>query len=1070
MSNVKMQLNSKIDRVKLYAAGATVSRVAELADRNEVVEIPGLPLALDDSTVRVRVESDSGNIALAAIATDVRIGLGVNSQTETQAFPAEAEISTARTEVQKLEELLTVIDHEITVISRIEIPQRLSGDGEKAPPPSPTMTRMAIANYKNEEICDRMQEQREIREKLRQAQEHFNDLLEKQSRASSAKEARPHELRKIAIIRLTYPEVASNQPLSCQRLILEYFVPGTRWTPTYICRLDTVANTATIAMRALICQKTGEDWNGVSLELSTAEPMMWCDLPELPSLRLGRAQPTPQKSGWRLPPVGAELLFADYDRDRQKQPLFNEEEEEEDSIDRVLDDILESLSSDFSDSDDLDMLFEDSMPSQDLEYELFPPRDPSYASQRWGIVTQDNFSPFVNNLVASGYIDSNRMNEALKQSRQLQKPLPEVLENMTNRKLSPKWLRLYKLQRLFELKAIYAVESLDLESAEIPAEQIVDLMENLIPIQTCRLHRILPLYKTKANPPSLVVGMVDPDKLDALDDLKRMLKPHSLGFQRRVITLEDYQHFLNLYLQEKQAEEAARKKQKQDKANQIDLCLDPNAFASVGLQEVGIMTDDNFDDLELQEAGITTDDDLDDLELVDLCLDPNAFASVGLQEADVEDQDDMDLNKSLQGGYSPPVVKTINQILAKAVSDRVSDIHVEPQQEGVRVLMRKDGVLKEVYQLPLEFRSPLVARFKIIADLDIAQHQQIQEGQFQRIFQGKTIYFALCCLPTQFGEKIIIQICKNFNFVKSLINFDKNLSLILAYNMMEIGAEDDIEKRGKLSILPPQKTYLEILKRQEVDVNFNVMFTVQEAIIKAKECLNQPLPFGGVDVRELAGYFDYVYRGEGRVDVPSDGEFHSVALTAKNTKMGMYYVTVPRKGNHVFRIARLLNPLASPLLNGLVDVYLNGEYLLSTQIKTVPPKGELDLGLGVEQSIKVARNTSYRENWSGHILVGLNEFHHEIKIDLANNLSKPAKIEVRERIPIPAKNAKVDIIIDAVSPPWKKYDQTERNLPIAGGYHWWVNLSPGEEKTLSVTYIVKTATDRELIGGNRREE
>jgi hypothetical protein len=172
--------------------------VAELADRNEVVEIPDLPLALDDSTVRVRVESDSGNSAVAsAIATDVRIGLEVPPQTETQVFPPEAEISTARTEVQQLEELLTVIDHEIKVISQIQIPQRFSGEGEKAPPPSPTMMRMAIANYKNQQIRDRMQEQREIREKLRQAQEHLDDLLQKQLRASSAKEARPHELRKL---------------------------------------------------------------------------------------------------------------------------------------------------------------------------------------------------------------------------------------------------------------------------------------------------------------------------------------------------------------------------------------------------------------------------------------------------------------------------------------------------------------------------------------------------------------------------------------------------------------------------------------------------------------------------------------------------------------------------------------------------------------------------------------------------------------------------------------------------------------------------------------------------------
>jgi hypothetical protein len=53
------------------------------------------------------------------------------------------------------------------------------------------------------------------------------------------------------------------------------------------------------------------------LELSTAQPLAWCELPELPSLRLGRAQPRLKKSGWRLPPVGAEILFEDFDRQKQ---------------------------------------------------------------------------------------------------------------------------------------------------------------------------------------------------------------------------------------------------------------------------------------------------------------------------------------------------------------------------------------------------------------------------------------------------------------------------------------------------------------------------------------------------------------------------------------------------------------------------------------------------------------------------------------------------------------------------------------------------------------------------------
>lgn len=752
------QLNSKIDRVKLYAAGATVSRVAELADRNEVVEIPGLPLALDDSSVRVRVESDSGNSAFAAIATDVRIGLGVPPQTETQAFPLEAEISTARTEVQQLEELLTVIDHEIKVISRIEIPQRFSGEGEKAPPPSPTMMRMAIANYKNQQIRDRTAEQREIREKLRQAQEHLNDLLEKQSRASSAKEARPHELRKIAIIRLTYPEIDSNQPLSCQRLILEYFVPGTRWTPTYIFRLDTVANTATIAMRALICQKTGEDWNGVSLELSTAQPMMWCDLPELPSLRLGRAQPTPQKSGWRLPPVGAELLFEDYDRGFS-QPTLSDQ-------------VIPQIKT------------------------MIPP----------------------------------------------------------------------------------------------PSPMAVSPLEN---------------------------GDFSADEFDLAEE-------------------SEFAEFQEEPLERKPDDRPAKISHKKASTND-------NPF------EMNLLGD--------------------------------------------------------RPDYNPPDVN----MCARPAPSPLS-----------MWKMRRQAKIEDV-------------------EADVLEESYISS-------------------PASLVKESLM-------FEEKKIN-----RLILAYNLMEMPAPDRRDQRGKLSLIQQQETYLEILQTQELIVNFDVIDPVKLAIYQAKQCLNQPLPSGGINVRQVAGSFDYAYPGTGRVDVASDGQFHSVALTGEGTEMEIYYVTVPREAADVFRMAKLRNPLPSPLLTGLTDVYLDGEYLLSTTIKTVPPKGEMDLGLGVEESIKVARNTTYKENRGGNLLVGVNELHHEIKIDLVNNLSKDAKIEVRDRVPIPAKDAKVDVSIDAVSPPWEKYPQTERDLPIEGGYHWWVNLSPGEEKTLAVQYTLKIAVDRELIGGNRREE
>ncbi|MFW5766616.1 MAG: mucoidy inhibitor MuiA family protein, partial [Coleofasciculus sp.] len=307
------QLASKIDKVKVYAAGATVSRIADLHLENgetpEQIEISGLPLALDDSSVRVQVEGNANPV----IPTDIRISLAVSSSQEPPNFPAEEQLHQAKAEVRRIQETIALIDNEISVLKQLHVPNQPEAEPGKAPPPSPLAARLAIANFQDEQIRSRIQERREIQNSLKEAKTHLDELLHKQELASTAQQVKPHELRKTVIISLSYPaEVTVSQ----QRLIVEYFVPGARWTPTYLCRLESSTNTAAIAVRAFLCQRTGEDWSGVRLELSTANPMTWCELPELPSLRLGRTQPVPRKSGWRLPPVGATMLFADYDRQK----------------------------------------------------------------------------------------------------------------------------------------------------------------------------------------------------------------------------------------------------------------------------------------------------------------------------------------------------------------------------------------------------------------------------------------------------------------------------------------------------------------------------------------------------------------------------------------------------------------------------------------------------------------------------------------------------------------------------------------------------------------------------------
>jgi len=189
--SVYAQVTSRIDKVKVYAAGATVTRVADLqlgaGEIPEHVEMAGLPLALDDSSVRVRVEAELD--VSTAIATDVRIGLAVPPRQAVQNSPTDEEVREAKAEVQRMEDAIALIDNEIAILYQLDVPERPDGEEGKAPPPSPLTARLALTNFKDEQVRARIQEKRETKEKLRQAREHLDNLLQKQARASSARKS-----------------------------------------------------------------------------------------------------------------------------------------------------------------------------------------------------------------------------------------------------------------------------------------------------------------------------------------------------------------------------------------------------------------------------------------------------------------------------------------------------------------------------------------------------------------------------------------------------------------------------------------------------------------------------------------------------------------------------------------------------------------------------------------------------------------------------------------------------------------------------------------------------------------
>ena len=107
-----------------------------------------------------------------------------------------------------------------------------------------------------------------------------------------------------------------------------------------------------------------------------------------------------------------------------------------------------------------------------------------------------------------------------------------------------------------------------------------------------------------------------------------------------------------------------------------------------------------------------------------------------------------------------PIVKLVNYIITKAVNERASDIHIEPQENDLRVRFRVDGVLHEVMRSPRSVQASIISRFKIMAEMDIAESRKPQDGHCAVTVGGHKIDFRVSSLPTVYGERVVLRILR----------------------------------------------------------------------------------------------------------------------------------------------------------------------------------------------------------------------------------------------------------------------------------------------------------------------
>ncbi|MFH1765006.1 MAG: type IV-A pilus assembly ATPase PilB [Gemmatimonadota bacterium] len=118
-----------------------------------------------------------------------------------------------------------------------------------------------------------------------------------------------------------------------------------------------------------------------------------------------------------------------------------------------------------------------------------------------------------------------------------------------------------------------------------------------------------------------------------------------------------------------------------------------------------------------------------------------------------------------------PVVKFINGLLTDAVLKGVSDIHIEPYEQEVRIRYRIDGALQEVMKPPMRMKAALTSRLKILADLNIAERRVPQDGRIKLKLKNRVVDFRVSTLPVIFGEKIVLRILDQANLTFDLAEF-----------------------------------------------------------------------------------------------------------------------------------------------------------------------------------------------------------------------------------------------------------------------------------------------------------
>src|SRR6266481_3088438 len=243
----------------------------------------------------------------------------------------------------------------------------------------------------------------------------------------------------------------------------------------------------------------------------------------------------------------------------------------------------------------------------------------------------------------------------------------------------------------------------------------------LLPQSLCILHKVVPIAYVNN---SVTLAMVNPSNLVAFDDVRRYIK--GAVIEPQVCTEEDFKKFMDtvypdlMGLKEEKRDADKRKEDDRERRREEKKKSAPEFQMQ------------NLEDLQNE-----------------------ILSGLEVQQDEEEKSNATDLTTASEDA---PIVRLANNILALAIKKGASDIHIEPQEEGVVLRLRIDGVLYVENKLSKKIQLPLASRFKILSRLDISERRLPQDGRISIKIDSRSIDFRVSTVPAKFGEKIVMRI------------------------------------------------------------------------------------------------------------------------------------------------------------------------------------------------------------------------------------------------------------------------------------------------------------------------